>query len=78
MVVPGPFEKFELTDEHRLQPPAFRHLGLREPLSPTAAPLFGKVHERAVGDLKTFEPPEQLRTAVGDGPDLCGFAGSAR
>jgi len=40
VIVGGPLEKFELSDEYRLQPLALRHFGFRKALSPPAAPGF--------------------------------------
>src|SRR4051812_9795051 len=61
VIVPGPFEEFELTDEHGLQPLAVGHLRLRQSLPPTAALRLRQVRERTLADLQSFELPEQLR-----------------
>ena len=52
MTVAGPFEEFELSDQHRLQPTAVCHLRLRQSLSPTAALGLRQIGERTVGDLE--------------------------
>src|SRR5262245_57903728 len=48
VVIRSPLEEFELTDEHRLEPPALGHLGLRQTLAPSPALRLGQVHERAL------------------------------
>src|SRR5688572_11593646 len=61
MVVAGPLEELELTDELRLQPLAFRHLRFRQPLTPTTAPRLRQIRKRALVDLEPLELSEQLR-----------------
>jgi hypothetical protein len=64
VVVAGPLKELELADKHRLQPLAFRHLRLRQALTPSAASGLREIREWAFGDLKSLEPSEQL-TACG-------------
>ena len=52
VIVGCPFEELELTDEHRLQPLAFRHLRFRQALSPSTALRLRQVRERALVDLE--------------------------
>src|SRR5687768_11484276 len=61
VILPRPLEKLELPHELRLQPPAVRHLRLRQPLPPAAALRFGQVRERAFLDLEPAKLSEQLR-----------------
>src|SRR5205814_9954242 len=65
MIIAGPFEEFELTDEHWLQPLAFGHLRLRESLAPSTTLRLRQVHERALVDLKSSELLEQLCSSGG-------------
>src|SRR3954470_12947091 len=61
MVLSGPFEKFELSDEHGLQPAAVGHLRLRQSLSPAAALQLREIRKRAVGNFKAAKLLEDLR-----------------
>src|SRR5947209_5995331 len=55
MVVRRPFDKFELPDHDRLQPPAMCHLCRRKSSTPASAPRFRQVGKRA---FSRFEPSE--------------------
>ena len=65
MVIGGPLKKFELADEHWLQPHALGHLRLREPLAPSPTPYLWKIGERVLVNLEAFELREQLRSRYG-------------
>jgi hypothetical protein len=45
VVVAGPFEELELSNELRLEPATVGHLGLREALAPATALRFGEIDE---------------------------------
>src|SRR5687767_204935 len=62
VIVRGPLDKLELSDEDGLQPYALCHLRLGEPLAPSSALRLWKVGERAFSDLEPSELLEQLRT----------------
>ncbi len=75
VILAGPFEKFELTDEDRLQPLAVRHLRLREALAPPTTPRLRQVHKGALIDLEPSELLKQLcprgrREAVASASDV--------
>src|SRR5262245_16738514 len=65
MVVAGPLEELELTNEYRLQPLTLGHLCLRQTLPPPPAPSFRQVDEGTLAGLEAFELSEQLRTRDG-------------
>src|SRR5262249_48647528 len=46
--VAGPFVKFNLADQHGLEPVATLHLGRSDGLAPAGGAFLGKVHERAL------------------------------
>jgi hypothetical protein len=55
MIVGRPLEKFELRDDHRLQPLALRHLCFGQTLSPPSALRFRQIGERAFVDFEVLE-----------------------
>lgn len=55
-----PFHELELPNEHRLQPPAFRHLRRCEARAPPPGLLFGQVREWAFLHFKRLYLSEQL------------------
>src|SRR5882672_11607396 len=54
MVLPGPFDEFELPHELRFQPAAIDHLHLlrREAGTPSSGLRFGQIRERTSGDFE--------------------------
>ncbi len=57
-----PFDKLKLPHQHRLEPPAFRHLRRRQASAPAPGFLLRQIRERAFLDFQRFDLLEQLRT----------------
>jgi hypothetical protein len=64
----GPFQKFNLGHEFRLQPNAFPHVFGSQPITPPTFVCFGKVDKRQSGTSKDRSRRNTWRREAGTNP----------
>src|SRR5438094_10313237 len=62
MVLPGPFDEFELPNDHWLQPAAIDHLLRGQAGTPPSGLRFGQIRKWTRGDLERLKPLHQILT----------------
>lgn len=60
VLITRPFDELKLRHQHRLQPPAFAHLGRRQSSAPASGLLLRQIRERAILDFQRLNLLEQL------------------